>query len=84
MSNSYYVLKIQYATKPAETRNISSTVTVLGREAGDIVLGDPQSSGRHAEIHFQNGTVTVKDLGSTNGTYFNGVRNPQFTLSAGH
>jgi uncharacterized membrane protein YjgN (DUF898 family) len=80
---SHYVLKIQYVNKPAETRNISARVTTLGREAGDIVLGDPQSSGRHAEIYFENDQVRVKDLGSTNGTFFNGQRVPEFAMQAG-
>jgi uncharacterized membrane protein YjgN (DUF898 family) len=83
VSNVYYVLKIQYMNKPAETRNVNAPVTTLGRDAGDIVLADPQCSGRHAEIHFVNGQVSVKDLGSTNGTYFNGARNTQFNLAAG-
>ncbi len=81
--STHYVLKIQYVNKPPETRNIGARVTTIGREAGDIVLGDPQSSGRHAEIHFENGNVRVKDLGSTNGTFFNGQRSPEFALQAG-
>jgi uncharacterized membrane protein YjgN (DUF898 family) len=80
---SHYVLKIQYVNKPAETRNIGARVTTLGREAGDIVLGDPQSSGRHAEIYFENDQVRVKDLGSTNGTFFNGQRVPEFAMAPG-
>jgi len=81
--STHYVLKIQYVNKPVETRNIEAPVTVLGREAGDIVLGDPQSSGRHAEIHFQGGQVSVKDLGSTNGTFFNGQRLMNFQIGPG-
>ncbi len=80
---SHYVLKIQYVNKPAETRNIVARVTTLGREGGDIVLGDAQSSGRHAEIYFENDQIRVKDLGSTNGTFFNGQRVPEFTLQPG-
>ncbi|WP_165704164.1 FHA domain-containing protein, partial [Enhygromyxa salina] len=80
---THYVLKIQYVNKPPETRNIGARVTSIGREAGDIVLGDPQSSGRHAEIHFENGGVRVKDLGSTNGTFFGGQRSPEFAMEPG-
>ncbi|MCA9681308.1 MAG: FHA domain-containing protein, partial [Myxococcales bacterium] len=81
--SSHYVLKIQYVNKPPETRNIGARVTTIGREAGDIVLGDPQSSGRHAEIHFEDGQVNIKDLGSTNGTFYNGQRNDGFALQPG-
>ena len=72
--SSYFVLKIQYVNRPPETRNISAPTTTIGRESGDIVLNDPQTSGRHSEIHFQNGVVQVRDVGSTNGTWFNGQR----------
>ena len=81
--SSHYVLKIQYINKPPETRNFGARVTTIGREAGDIVLGDPQSSGRHAEIHFENDQVRVKDLGSTNGTYLSGQRTPEFAVAPG-
>ena len=81
--SSYYVLKIQYVNRPPETRNISAPVTTIGRESGDIVLNDPQTSGRHSEILFQNGQVRVRDVGSTNGTWFNGQRLTEFVLDAG-
>jgi len=81
--SSYFVLKIQYVNRPPETRNISAPMTTVGRESGDIVLNDPQTSGRHSEIHFQNGVVQVRDVGSTNGTWFNGQRLTEFTLQPG-
>jgi uncharacterized membrane protein YjgN (DUF898 family) len=81
--SSYYVLKIQYVNRPPETRNIPAPVTTVGRESGDIVLNDPQTSGRHSEILFQNGQVRVRDVGSTNGTWFNGQRLTEFVLEAG-
>ena len=81
--SSYFVLKIQYVNRPPETRNISAPTTTIGRESGDIVLNDPQTSGRHSEIHFQNGVVQVRDVGSTNGTWFNGQRLTDFSLQPG-
>lgn len=42
---------------------------VIGRDAGDIVLGDPGVSTRHAELDVTEGRVTLADLGSTNGSY---------------
>lgn len=80
---SYYVLKIQYVNRPPETRNIGVAQTKIGRESGDLVLGDPQTSGRHAEILFDAGQVRVRDAGSTNGTWFDGERRAEFALEPG-
>jgi hypothetical protein len=47
---------------------------VLGRHLqNDIVLNDTNVSRRHAEFVSAAGEVTVKDVGSTNGTKVNGV-----------
>lgn len=40
----------------------------------DIFLNDPSVSKMHAEIVASNGEITVRDLGSTNGTFINGMR----------
>lgn len=37
-------------------------------------LRDAEVSGAHAEVHLDGGSPFVRDLGSTNGTYVNGVR----------
>jgi len=49
--------------------------TVIGREEGDVVTRDPETSRRHAlvEIH-KDGTVWISDLQSTNGTLVNSER----------
>lgn len=45
----------------------------VGRE-GDILFPDPRVSRKHAQISSDGGTITVEDLGSTNGTIVNGKR----------
>ena len=40
--------------------------------ANEVVLSDPNVSRRHAELRLTDGTWTVADLGSTNGTLVNG------------
>ena len=47
---------------------------LIGREEGDIVTMDPESSRRHAMIEIHNdGTAWVIDLNSTNGVYVDGA-----------
>jgi predicted Zn finger-like uncharacterized protein len=48
---------------------------VIGREEGDVVTRDPETSRRHAllEIH-RDGTVWISDQQSTNGTLVNDER----------
>jgi len=47
----------------------------LGREpSNDIVIDHPQVSRRHARIVRQGGLMVIEDLGSTNGTFANGIR----------
>jgi len=49
---------------------LESTVTIIGREEGDIVINDPEISRRHARVEIHpDGTVWLSDLESTNGTF---------------
>ena len=53
---------------------LGATLT-LGREVGnDLVIEDPGVSRMHAEIVQTEGGYTLRDLGSTNGTYVNQQR----------
>ena len=50
-------------------RVLDQQVTVIGREEGDVVINDPETSRRHARIDIHSdGTVWLSDLASTNGT----------------
>ena len=48
----------------------------VGRQAmpGQIVLDHPNVSRRHAAFEMVDGTIVLRDLGGTNGTYVNGAR----------
>jgi len=49
--------------------------TVIGRNtAADVVLHSDLISGRHARIRAERGAFVLEDLGSTNGTWLDGVR----------
>jgi pSer/pThr/pTyr-binding forkhead associated (FHA) protein len=46
---------------------------LIGRE-GDVLIADGRASRRHAQITNQDGTLTLEDLGSTNGTKVDGTK----------
>ena len=55
--------------------SISSKSMSIGRKPiNDLRLSDPTVSGEHAILTIGNGTLHLKDLGSTNGTLVNGSR----------
>jgi hypothetical protein len=63
---------------------LSDTTTVIGRGAeADIQLTDTGVSRRHAEVTVGAAGIRITDLGSTNGTYVNGVRVTTTSLNDG-
>ncbi|KYH45230.1 DUF3662 and FHA domain-containing protein [Branchiibius sp. NY16-3462-2] len=66
-----------YLIIQGERYELAGAITVLGRdEEADIIIADPGISRRHSEIRVTNDgphkVASVRDLGSTNGTYVNG------------
>jgi ABC transport system ATP-binding/permease protein len=58
-----------------ETVDLSKDKISIGRDASnDVVVNHPTVSKHHAEIVKQGGKVFISDLGSTNGTYVNGIK----------
>jgi predicted component of type VI protein secretion system len=51
-----------------------TSALVLGRQAADLVIDDPQVSRRHAGVRPAGDALEVEDLGSLNGTWVNGAR----------
>ena len=72
--------KLVVVTSPAlsagEELRIDSGPLLVGREAENDVplLRDEFSSGRHARFEPRRDGVYIEDIGSTNGTFVNGVR----------
>jgi hypothetical protein len=56
----------------------------IGRQAdNDLVISDPGVSRHHAEVTNENGSCTLRDLGSTNGTLVNGSAATEHPLRDG-
>jgi hypothetical protein len=71
--------------QPGQTFVLDQDLLTLGRDPNNvIVINDPQISRQHARITHQGGRMVLEDIGSTNGTFVNGMRltNPH-TLANG-
>jgi pSer/pThr/pTyr-binding forkhead associated (FHA) protein len=66
-----------FEVPPSGTMNVGRAVT------SDIPVYDPTVSRNHAEISASENGITVKDLGSSNGTFVNGNRITEETVSHG-
>lgn len=62
-------VKIQYANGSVEDRWVPPGTHQVGREAGEIILGDPNVSGSHAVLEVSASGILVTDSGSRNGTF---------------
>ena len=63
---------------------LTAPAMVVGRESGDIVLSnDITISRKHATISESGGLYTVRDEGSSNGTFVNGARISEQKLNPG-
>jgi len=85
-------LAIERPGEPVETHTFRGSRALIGRETGEVVLRDAESSALHAELDCTQGHVIVRDLGSSNGTWKKRVaadgtesweRLPQFALLQG-
>src|ERR1700743_2971936 len=66
---SAVVVRIGYVGGRTEDGSLAIGKYQIGRDVGDIVLNDPNSSARHALLEVQPGRVLITDTGWTNGTY---------------
>ena len=62
-------IRITHPDGRIEERVLTAGAHEIGREAGQIVIADPNLSALHARLDVQLGQVTLIDLGSSNGTY---------------
>ncbi len=69
-----YKLTVIAGPNRGSTFSVSEGETGIGRQTGNvIVLASAKVSKRHASLYVQGSEVVVQDLGSSNGTFVNGV-----------
>jgi hypothetical protein len=56
------------------TYQLSQPRTVIGRKGADFALDDPELSRHHCVVEVREFTVSLKDMESTNGTFFGDER----------
>lgn len=68
-------LIVRRGPQPPQSYEITQETTTLGRDtASDIVINDRETSRHHLRLLRSDDSVTIEDLGSTNGTFVNGKR----------
>jgi len=78
---------LQVLGQPAATTTtvaLGARPIVVGAHGScELVLTDPQVSRRHAELSIVPEGIRIKDLGSTNGTWYQGTKIGEVVVSAG-
>src|SRR5215212_11830511 len=68
-------LIIKYPDRAPETFPLGRLRITIGRSArNDVCIPDPFASRVHAEVRREGDLYVMQDLGSANGTYYNGSR----------
>src|SRR5215217_3571059 len=75
MTGASYALRVTQGGAAGTVLPAGETIVFGRKEPGRANLGgDPELSGRHAQVYEVDGYLVVHDLGSTNGTFVNGNR----------
>ena len=64
------VLTVESGPERGKSFTLASARAVLGRKGADIALEDPEISRHHCVLEVRDQVVSLKDLSSTNGTFF--------------
>jgi hypothetical protein len=75
MAPQRYQLVVKSGPEPGQAFTLEEDEIQIGREASnDIAINDMEVSRRHARLTRRSGGYAIEDLGSTNGTFVDGVR----------
>ncbi len=78
------VVEIRTLAGPASQFTFSGGAARIGRAwQNEIVLPDDRVSRRHGQLTTRHGALVYSDLGSTNGSFVNGVRVSEIALGSG-
>jgi len=68
------VLTVSSGPSKGKSFKLSNPRTVIGRKGTDFPLEDPEISRHHCVLEVREHSVNLKDLDSTNGTFFEDER----------
>ena len=75
MTDQSYQLTMRSGPTPGKVFPLEQEEVRLGRDlASDISISDPEVSRHHARFFMQDENIFMEDLGSTNGSFLNGLR----------
>ena len=68
------ILSIMSGPSQGKSHTLTKPRAVLGREGADIALEDPEISRHHCLLEVRETYINLKDMDSTNGTFFDEER----------
>ncbi len=76
--------RVQYPNASAHEVELQGTVAILGRDPScDLVLNDVKCSRRHAVVEAGPQGLAIRDTGSANGVFLNGMKVDRASLNEG-
>lgn len=82
-ANKKVVLSILSGPSKGLTHTLSKPRVVMGRKGADLALSDPEISRHHCLLEVRDTYINLKDMDSTNGTFFEEERVRAAMLSDG-
>jgi hypothetical protein len=73
-ANGVFVLAITSGPASGEVFRMTKPRVVIGRKGADLPLNDPEISRHHCLLEVRDNVINLKDLNSTNGTFYDEER----------
>lgn len=82
-ANKNVVLSILSGPSKGQSHTLTKPRVVMGRKGADVALSDPEISRHHCLLEVRDTYINLKDMDSTNGTFFEEERVRAAMLSDG-